>query len=336
MRSWLLACAALVAACSGGEPSGGAYRGPIIDMHLHAYPVAFAAGTPICPGDQGMPILPLDPNEEFTPELLSRGCPEPLIAPATDEEALRLTLAQFGQHDIRRAVTSGAIGDVLRWREASERIVPAVGFATEDNYSVEQLRAMHARGEVAVFAEVLAQYRGIAADDERLEPFFALAEELDVPVGVHIGEGPPASGRFPGYESYRVSLSSALQLENVLQRHPRLRIYVMHYGSPLVDDMLAMMFAYPNLYVDVSANNWGMPRREFYDHLQRMIDAGFEQRIMYGSDQMIWPDAIGESIAAINDAPFLSADQKRLIFYANAARFLRLTPEEIAADHAPQ
>lgn len=294
----------------------------------------FAAGAPICTGDQGMLLHPLDPNEEFTPELLSRGCPEPLIAPTTDEEALRLTLAQFEQHNIRRAVTSGAIGDVLRWRAASERIVPAVGFATEDNYTVEQLRAMHQRGEVAVFAEVLAQYRGMAPDDERLEPFFALAEELDVPVGVHIGEGPPASGRFPGYETYRVSLSSALRLEEVLQRHPRLRIYVMHYGSPFVDDMLAMMFAYPNLYVDVSANNWGMPRREFYDHLQRMIDAGFEQRIMYGSDQMIWPDAISASIATINEAPFLSAEQKALIFYGNAARFLRLTPEEIAADHA--
>jgi predicted TIM-barrel fold metal-dependent hydrolase len=64
-----------------------------------------------------------------------------------------------------------------------------------------------------------------------------------------------------------------------------------------------------------------------------MIDAGFEQRIMYGSDQMIWPDAIPISIASIQDAPFLNERQKRAIFYDNAARFLRLSEEEIARDH---
>lgn len=48
------------------------------------------------------------------------------------------------------------------------------------------------------------------------------------------------------------------------------------------------------------------------------------KRIMFGSDQMVWPEAIDVSIAAINEAPFLSAEQKRDILYNNAARFLRL------------
>lgn len=107
----------------------------------------------------------------------------------------------------------------------------------------------------------------------------------------------------------------------------------MHYGSPLVDEMIAMMFAYPNLYVDVSANNWGMRRAQFHDHLKRMVDAGFEKRIMFGSDQMIWPEAIPKAIEAIDRAPFLDASQKRDILYNNAARFLRLPAEEIARDH---
>ncbi len=61
----------------------------------------------------------------------------------------------------------------------------------------------------------------------------------------------------------------------------------MHYASPLVDEMIAMMFTHPNLYVDVAGNNWLNPRAQFYDHLRRMIDAGFEKRIMFGSDQII-------------------------------------------------
>ena len=51
---------------------------------------------------------------------------------------------------------------------------------------------------------------------------------------------------------------------------------------------------------------------------------------MFGSDQMIWPGVIEPSIAAIKDAPFLTDTQKRDIFYNNAARFLRLSDEEIA------
>ena len=65
-----------------------------------------------------------------------------------------------------------------------------------------------------------------------------------------------------------------------------------------------------------------------------MIDAGFEKRVLWGSDQMIWPGAIAEGIEAVETAPVLSEAQKRDIFYNNAARFLRLSEAEIAADHA--
>jgi len=51
---------------------------------------------------------------------------------------------------------------------------------------------------------------------------------------------------------------------------------------------------------------------------------------MWGSDQMVWPRTIEVAIKTIEDAPLLSAEQKRDIFYNNAARFLRLSKEEIA------
>ena len=55
-----------------------------------------------------------------------------------------------------------------------------------------------------------------------------------------------------------------------------------------------------------------------------MVMAGFGKRILFGSDMIIWPELIGESISIINDAPFLTYEQKADIFYNNAARFLRL------------
>lgn len=107
----------------------------------------------------------------------------------------------------------------------------------------------------------------------------------------------------------------------------------MHAASPLTDEMIAMLGTYPSLYVDISANNWSMPRAQFYAQLKKMVDAGFGTRIMFGSDQTLFPQAVEIAVRSIDEAPFLSAEQKRDIFYGNAARLLRLTKEQIAADH---
>ena len=52
------------------------------------------------------------------------------------------------------------------------------------------------------------------------------------------------------------------------------------------------------------------------------------------SDQMIWPQTIPVAIETIESADFLTREQKRDIFYGNAARFLRLSEAEIARHHA--
>jgi len=55
---------------------------------------------------------------------------------------------------------------------------------------------------------------------------------------------------------------------------------------------------------------------------------------MFGSDQMRWPEKIGEGIAAIQSARFLNGEQKRDILYNNAVRFLRLNgSEDFLRDH---
>jgi predicted TIM-barrel fold metal-dependent hydrolase len=77
-------------------------------------------------------------------------------------------------------------------------------------------------------------------------------------------------------------------LKDVLVRHPKLRIWAMHAGWPLADDAIATLYAYPQLYVDPGIIDYLLPQAEFYGYLKRLVDAGFENRIMFGSDQMIW------------------------------------------------
>jgi len=45
---------------------------------------------------------------------------------------------------------------------------------------------------------------------------------------------------------------------------------------------------------------------------------------MFGSDNLIWPEAIDMSLDYLNSLEFLSEEDKRGILYNNAARFLRL------------
>ena len=123
---------------------------------------------------------------------------------------------------------------------------------------------------------------------------------------------------------YRAALSDPLALEEVLIRHPKLRIYVMHAGWPMSDRMVALMWAHPQVYVDTGIIDWGLPRKEFHAYLRRLVEAGFGKRIMFGSDQMVWPEAIGMAIDGIESATFLTKEQKRDIFHGNAVRFFRL------------
>ena len=165
-----------------------------------------------------------------------------------------------------------------------------------------------------------------------MEPYWALAEELDVPVGIHLGPGPPGV-IYLGATAYRARMHSALTMEKVLVRHPRLRVYIMHAGYPLLDDLLALLYAHPQVYVDVGVIVFTQPRAAFYRYLKGIVDAGFGNRVMFGSDQMVWPGVIERAVAVIKEAPFLSTGQKRDLLYYNAARFLRLSDQEIARHH---
>ena len=167
-----------------------------------------------------------------------------------------------------------------------------------------------------------------------MDPYFEMAEALGVPVGYHIYPGGPPGAMYTGYPDVRAANADPMQIERVLVAHPKLKIYIMHAGWPYMEDMKALMYAHPQLYVDVGVISWGIPQAEFHTFLRGLVEAGFGKRIMYGTDQMVFQGTFDQAIASINSAPFLSAEQKADIFYNNAAAFLELSEEEIARHKA--
>jgi predicted TIM-barrel fold metal-dependent hydrolase len=92
----------------------------------------------------------------------------------------------------------------------------------------------------------------------------------------------------------------------------------------MLNEMISLLSFYPELYIDVAAIEWMVPRKEFYRYLRELVEAEFGKRIMFGSDASMWPQTLAIGIEAIQSADFLSEVQKRDILYNNAARFLRL------------
>ena len=311
---------------------------PIIDMHMHAWSLEEFGGSPPpgCLGARGIEMHGVDPAKPFD-FMAQATCKEMVEAPKSDPELLEETIAQMRRFNIVSGVISGERAIVAKWIAAApDRFIPAENFfdgpGLPDESRVAMLEAQVESGETSVFAEVTAQYRGLPPDHPSLTPFYAMAERLDVPVGIHMGYGAPG-GPYWLYPKYRASLGNPMLLEELLTRHPKMRIYVMHAGMPLTDEMIAILYSHPQVYVDISADNVGVNRAEFWVHLRRLVEAGYGKRIMFGSDQMVWPQAIEVAVDSITTAPFLSEEQKRDILYNNAARFLRLSQQEIDRHH---
>ena len=105
---------------------------------------------------------------------------------------------------------------------------------------------------------------------------------------------------------------------------PKLRVQVMHAGYPMIDNMLTLLQANSHVYVDVAGLIWSYPLKEVNRYIERLVDAGFGDRVMFGTDQLVWPKLMAYSISIIQNADYLTPEQKRDILYNNAARFLRL------------
>jgi predicted TIM-barrel fold metal-dependent hydrolase len=56
---------------------------------------------------------------------------------------------------------------------------------------VSVLREDYRLGRLGVMGELGLPYVGVAPDDPLMEPYWALAEELNMPVGVHAALAPP-------------------------------------------------------------------------------------------------------------------------------------------------
>jgi predicted TIM-barrel fold metal-dependent hydrolase len=238
-------------------------------------------------------------------------------------------LAAFDAYHLERAVVSGALTPVRTVAAlAPDRVLAGVSYGPGlELPAPEILRREFRAGHLAVFGEIDAAWLGEPLAGARLSPYWELSETTQVPVAVFTGLAPAGTSLRPCCTHYRATAARLQDVEEVLVRYPRLRVYLMQAGWPYKAETVALMQSYPELYADLGnlVGNPAIPREEFYDYLHALMRAGFGRRLMFGSglSAQEWAANIAPRIEAIQSAPFLSDDERADIFYRNAERFLR-------------
>jgi hypothetical protein len=274
---------------------------PVIDTHFHAWPY----------GEDGSPIAP------------------------KNLAVMRRALADMRQHNVVLATASGPQAFLERYAtEAPERLLLGPVLPCENGVNpnwfqyrcfesgaelpdLGWLRAQYESGAYAVMGEIYTQYAGMTYDDPRMAPYYALAEELGIPVAFHTHSAPPLTAR-RCCPNFRIALGDPMTLEEVLVKYPKLKVQIMH-ANPLVYPMvLDLMQQFPKIYVELSPFQRILRREKFHRLLRSFKEAGLLGRVMFGTDG----DDYGSALEAYRSADFLTDAELEGILCKNAARFL--------------
>jgi predicted TIM-barrel fold metal-dependent hydrolase len=242
------------------------------------------------------------------------------------EALLRKTIAEMDRNHISKALLSGDDDLVAKWvQQYPSRFLrsynhrcdasPETAATFEAEWKASKWKAI---GELGI------PYGGRPLNEPACFPLYEIAQRYDIPVFFHTGFGGPnpQEGFAP---KFRISLSDPLLLEDVVIRFPKLKIVIMHMGWPFYDHALYMLWAHENVYLDTATVDWVLGKKLFYRMLEESVDTAGSDRILFGSDQMVWPQMITRAVQSIRDAPFLSDQDKRNILGENARRLLKIS-----------
>ena len=278
----------------------------IIDMHIHSYTNSDFGG-----------------REPATDHYGVKG--------STNAEKHRIaTFEAFKKLNIVKAVVCGNPESVENWaaKDNDHIVIRGIFMITPNDYGMDPVKfeQMIKEKKIEVFGEIAPYYSGTTLSDSIWQPYLSICEKYDIPVAVHTGGGDPG-GTYSWSPKARLRFADPYLIEDVLVKYPKLRIYMMHAGGEdWPEHAIRLMAYYPQLYTDLAVLLWVEPNTQRYvkEFLRNAKEAGYLDKIMYGSDQMIWTYAIEKSIRFLNSLTFLTKQDKEDILYNNAAKFLKL------------
>jgi predicted TIM-barrel fold metal-dependent hydrolase len=238
----------------------------ITDSHVHLLPERLAAKIRRFFEDRGAPRMPY-PFAPFA-------CREAIVA------------AGIGRcWNLPYAHRAGVAGSLNRWMAETfandPLVVPGATLHPGDDVRAVAHEATEVL-DLRVF-KLHCSVGAFTADDPRLDPLWIRASDAGHPVVVHAGHAHEGTA----------TAEEVRAVGRVASRFPKARIIVAHFGAPAVAETLELLRTHENLFADLC------PVVADAVHPARDAIAGFERRILFGSDVPSVAVKIEDSVAAV-------------------------------------
>ncbi|MGK7391061.1 MAG: amidohydrolase family protein [Candidatus Cyclobacteriaceae bacterium M2_1C_046] len=288
---------------------------PIIDTHIHA-----------TKGYEG--------SEDY-----KKGLTE---GPELDQATIDFVRKEFDENNVVIGLAGGPIYHAENWAKADPRFWAGPVFpfkipyhmdepSTKEFLTYEELYELYESKTFRSMGEAMYVHKGVHPHDRRLEAYWKIAAEFNMPLGIHSDEGPPRPMRAEILEDiHKGEYSDPDLLRPILEKYPGIKLYLMHFNGKYSDEAIQLMKEYEQIYCEISAISLHMPKILWEGKVKKLYEEGLGDRLMFASD---YRGKIRENIEIIYSLEWLSEAHKRDIFYNNAARFLELTPEQIQEHH---
>lgn len=152
----------------------------------------------------------------------------------------------------------------------------------------------------------------LAPDHARYYPFYAKCVELDVPIQLQVGQSLIYDKSFP-----RRSVGRPITLDSVACDFPELRLIGIHIGIPWTDEMIAMAWKHPNVFIGSDAH----APRHWPASFVNYINTYGQDKVLFGTD---FPVLDFEKTMRQIDDLGLRPEPKRKLLRDNAIRVYKL------------
>ena len=155
---------------------------------------------------------------------------------------------------------------------------------------------------------------GIPPHHAKMYPIYSTCVELDIPIWFHLSIN---------FSTNNMEVERPIYLDIVVQDFPELKIIAGHGGWPWVNELVAVAWRNPNIYIDIASylpKYIGM-KGTGWEQLIHFGNSVLQDKILFGSTWLFMGMSIKQLADGVMKLP-LKEEVKRKWLYENAARLL--------------